>query len=101
MHGVGEWFGWVGALLGTFGSLLLARPLFILLRHREAVESLIHALETPKSADELAEEFTAAKATLSAKIFQSRKIWKRWAYGGVTFLCFSILFLVAQALWTR
>jgi hypothetical protein len=89
--------GWWSAFIGAFGAILLVRPLFILLQFREALESLVYALDKNLTPEDLRDQLMEARQKLAAEIFSKRKTWKRWAWAGLTFLCVAILILLAQS----
>jgi hypothetical protein len=93
-----EWFGWSAAFLGTGGALMLVRPLFILLRTREALESLVYALDLDLAPDDLKSKFAEARTRLTARVFARRKNWKIWAYAGLALLLAALVLLCLQAI---
>jgi hypothetical protein len=95
--GATDWFGWTAALLATAGSLALIRPLFFLLQHREALETLIYALDSELAPEELKKAVEKARKSASAKVFAGRKKWKPWAYAGLASLALSLVPLFLQA----
>lgn len=91
-----DWFGWIAGALGLIGALLLARPLFILLSHREALDALVYSLDVETPPDELKSQFIGARKILAAKVFAGRETWKRWAYPAVGVLLLAIVPLCLQ-----
>lgn len=91
-----DWFGWSAALLGTVGALALVRPIFFLLKYREALEALIFALETKRSPNDLERHVILAKNKIAETMFARRNQWKIWAYAGLLLLVASLLPLIAQ-----
>jgi hypothetical protein len=84
---VAEFFGWLSAITGTVGSLLLVRPLFILLKYREAAESLARAQQKLPSADpDVQQAVKSAQDALQDELFKHRKDWKCWVWAGLIFL---------------
>ena len=93
----GDWYGVVAAFFGTVGALLLVRPLFQLLRHREAVESIAFALDLSVLEDDVRKEVSEAREELGKKIRKGRKNWKPWTYWAVVCLAVALLCIFAQA----
>ena len=92
-----DWFGWIAGILGLVGALLLARPLFLLLDKREALETLVYAKSTKKLPADLARKAVRARQAISASVFAARSSWKSWAIPGVVLLFAAFIPLVLQA----
>ncbi len=88
--------GWCSAFFATAGSILLVRPLFILLQFREALESIVYALDENLTPEDLRDQLMAARKRLAAEIFSKRKTWKRWAWAGLVLLGVAMLLLLVQ-----
>jgi hypothetical protein len=95
-YSAAEWYGWAAGVLGTAGALMLVRPLFILLRQREALETLVYALDARLAPDDLKLKVQAAREEFARSVFAGRKRWKAWAYAGLGFLAAAIAPLVLQ-----
>jgi hypothetical protein len=80
---MGEWWGWLAGATGIIGSLAMVPPLFLLLRHREAIESIVHALDLDLLSEEIRLDAAEARRTLAASVFDRRHHWKPWVYSGV------------------
>lgn len=93
-----DWAGWFAGVSGIAGSLLLVRPLFILLRHREAIEILEHAATMQALSEDLKREADIAKRILAKTAYKNRHRWKPWAYCGLAALAFGLLAVLAQGL---
>jgi hypothetical protein len=91
-----DWYGWFAGVVGIVGSLLLVKPLFLLLRHREGVEMLVHAMAGGTLDAERQAAFDAAKTHLETSIFAGRHRWKSWAYAGIVALVLALLAGLAQ-----
>jgi hypothetical protein len=91
-----DWFGWLSAAFGLLGALLLTRPLFLLLGHREALDALVQALDAEIAPDDLKQHFSEARKIAAAKLYAGRRSWKRWAYPGVALLVLAAVPLVLQ-----
>jgi hypothetical protein len=91
-----DWYGWLSAALGATGAAVLARPLFILLRQREAMETLVYALDTDLAPDDLKEKVRLARAQFARDLFLGRKVWKMGAYPGVVLILAAFVPLLLQ-----
>lgn len=78
--------GYVASVLAWSGALLVLRPLFILLRHREALDMLVYKCEIQTPPDELKADFLDARKILAEKVFAGRDRWKPWAWSALVVL---------------
>jgi hypothetical protein len=92
----GDWWGWIAGAAGLVGSLCLVRPLFILLRHREAMEMIGYALDLTLLDEALRNDASDARRVLARSIFVHRHRWKPWVYSGVGFLGLAMVALAFQ-----
>ena len=84
--GLFDWSGWIAASLAWAGALLVLRPLFILLRHREALDMLVYSSEVKTPPEELKADFIEARKVLAQKVFEGRDRWKPWAWSALAVL---------------
>jgi len=94
--GLLDWSGYAAGLAGIIGSLLLVRPLFLLLRSREAMESISYGLDVELLPADLRGQAVEARKQLSMKLFKHRRRWKPWTFGGVAFLLLALLAVLVQ-----
>jgi hypothetical protein len=89
---MGDWWGWLAGATGIAGSLAMVPPLFLLLRHREAMETIGYALDLDLLSEELRRNAAEARRTLATNIYAHRHKWKPWVYAGVALqLCAAVL----------
>jgi hypothetical protein len=91
-----ELFGILGGLTGTVGGLLLAFPLFYLLRARKAMEDLEIAFGNPIIDNDTRTKIEVALQTLRTHLRTKRARATNIGAAGVVFLIFSFLFLSFQ-----
>jgi hypothetical protein len=97
-----DWWGWLAGATGIVGSLLLVRPLFLLLQQREALEAIGYALDLDLLKPDLHADVKEARRIFATEIYRRRHRWKAWVYAGIGFLvvagvgaCLQLLCLIA------
>jgi hypothetical protein len=93
---IAELTGLLSALSGTIGSILLAFPLFHLLRAREAIEDIERNLHTIHRTDDRSVEMEAALAVLRLHVRQRRRTAVRVGIAGVILLILTGVLLLGQ-----
>jgi hypothetical protein len=96
---VSDFFAWLSAVSGIVGSLLLVRPLFLLLRQREAVDDMGYGIEYDLLSAELAPRIKEARKAFADKIREQRFAWKGWVIAGATALALSLICAIVQGVF--
>ncbi len=94
-----DWFGWGAGVAGAVGALLLVRPLFVLLRQREAIETIAHGNTLQAIPPAFKARLDRADKLLKTTAFDGREGWKPWAYGGAVSLAAGLFLLLLQAIY--
>jgi hypothetical protein len=96
-----DWLGVTGGILATIGSILLAYPLFHLLRAREAIEDLEIAEDEDNTSERVKHDIRVALRDLKQHVRRKRTIAINVGAAGFVLLAIGLLFLVFQALSMR
>ena len=94
-----DFFAWLSAVSGIVGSLVLIRPLFLLLRQRQALDDMAYGIEYDLLSPELAPRIKEARKGIATKLHEQRFAWKRWVVGGAIALGLSLLCAIAQVVF--
>ncbi len=95
---LGDLVSFLAACSGTIAAILLAFPLFHLLRAREAIEDLERNLEAAKQTDGAIPEIRASLHDLRLHVRQRRRIAFRVGVIGVILLGMTAALLLVQAI---
>ena len=95
---VSDFFAWLSALSGIIGSLILIRPLFLLLRQREAVDDMGYGIEYDLLSPELASRIKVARRGFANTFHEQRFAWKGWVVAGAIALAISLICVVLQGM---
>ena len=93
---VAELVGFLAACIGNIAAILLAFPLFHLLRAREAIEDLERNLDEFDRADDRFAEMRASLHDLKLHVRQRRRTAVRFGVIGVIFLVVALVLLLGQ-----
>ncbi|MGH7925956.1 MAG: hypothetical protein ACREQH_15335 [Candidatus Binatus sp.] len=94
--GVADFFAWASGILGVVGSLLLIRPLFLLLKHREVLDDMAYGLDYDLLSAELAQKVKVARKVIAGKLREQRFAWKPWVGAGAVALGLSLACALVQ-----
>jgi hypothetical protein len=75
---------------------LIVRPLFLLLRYREAMDSIDHGLDMRALPADLQDQDSEARKALAENAFRRRRAWKRWVYAGLALLLVALIASLIQ-----
>lgn len=90
--------GFLAAAAGTAAALLLAFPLFHLLRAHTAIDDLERKLDAPNLADDVRTEILTSLYDLKLHVRKRRRVAVAVAVAGVTLVVLATLFLVWQGI---
>src|SRR5271168_4480078 len=93
---VSDFFGWLSAVLSIIGSLVLVRPLYLLLRQRVALEDMAYGIEYDLLSAELAPRIKEARKGVATQRRSQRFAWKRWVMAGTMALALSLICAILQ-----